>query len=440
MLAGGLHPDEVAAAVRRTGARVVHAHNVNPSLGWRALAAARGAGARVVLHLHNYRLVCAVGTCFNAHGRDCVRCHGPRHPPGRAARLPRQRLRGASSTRPRSRRGSGGSSGRSTRSSSRARSPSSASGRCGAPIDGVPVHVVPQVQRTFAERSAAAAGEHALVAARLSREKGVDVAVEACAARGPAARRRRRRPRRGRGARARRRPRPLRRPGLGGRGGGAAGPRRARDRAVALRGGHAARRGGGDGRGRAGRRDDDGRPARARRRPGRARPARRPDRARRRALARFGTPRRARTACGGCALSAPARRGAARRGLRRRGPAPPAGSGGSAANRGGGLHAALPRSVQLHDRCRRRCRRPADRSAPRGGGRVARRVAHRLLVLFGGSTACSSPSCRQRAAPRSRWRSGGGALSSRDDRPDRDGRGPGGDAQAAAATYRPPGG
>ena len=31
-------------AVRRTGARVVHAHNVNPSFGWRALAAAREAG------------------------------------------------------------------------------------------------------------------------------------------------------------------------------------------------------------------------------------------------------------------------------------------------------------------------------------------------------------------------------------------------------------
>ena len=46
-----------------------HAHNVNPAFGWRALAAARAAGARVVLHLHNYRLVCAVGTCFNAAAR-----------------------------------------------------------------------------------------------------------------------------------------------------------------------------------------------------------------------------------------------------------------------------------------------------------------------------------------------------------------------------------
>ena len=74
-------PDDVAHAVRRTGARVVHAHNVNPTLGWRALAAARAAGARVVLHLHQYRLVCAVGVCFT-HGADCTRCHGHNTWPG----------------------------------------------------------------------------------------------------------------------------------------------------------------------------------------------------------------------------------------------------------------------------------------------------------------------------------------------------------------------
>src|SRR5881392_2590585 len=40
LLRGGLEPDDVAAAVRRTGARVVHAHNLLPAFGWRALAAA----------------------------------------------------------------------------------------------------------------------------------------------------------------------------------------------------------------------------------------------------------------------------------------------------------------------------------------------------------------------------------------------------------------
>ena len=81
LLRGGLQPQEVGSAVRRTGARIVHAHNLHPSLGWRALAAARAAGARTVLHLHNYRLVCAVGTCFTR-GADCVRCHGRNTSPG----------------------------------------------------------------------------------------------------------------------------------------------------------------------------------------------------------------------------------------------------------------------------------------------------------------------------------------------------------------------
>jgi hypothetical protein len=42
LLRGGLEPREVASAVRLSGARVVHAHNLHPALGWRALAAARG--------------------------------------------------------------------------------------------------------------------------------------------------------------------------------------------------------------------------------------------------------------------------------------------------------------------------------------------------------------------------------------------------------------
>lgn len=81
LLRGGLDPGAVALAVRRTGARVVHAHNLNPAFGWRALAAARAAGARVVVHLHQYRLVCAVGVCFTR-GAECTRCHGRNTLPG----------------------------------------------------------------------------------------------------------------------------------------------------------------------------------------------------------------------------------------------------------------------------------------------------------------------------------------------------------------------
>jgi glycosyltransferase involved in cell wall biosynthesis len=81
LLRGGLDPREVAAAVRDGGARVVHAHNLQPTLGWRALAAARAEGARVVVHLHQYRLVCAVGVCFTR-GAECTRCHGRNTLPG----------------------------------------------------------------------------------------------------------------------------------------------------------------------------------------------------------------------------------------------------------------------------------------------------------------------------------------------------------------------
>ena len=59
----------------------MHAHNLHPTLGWRALAAARGAGARVVLHLHQYRLVCAIGVCYTR-GAECTRCHGRDTLPG----------------------------------------------------------------------------------------------------------------------------------------------------------------------------------------------------------------------------------------------------------------------------------------------------------------------------------------------------------------------
>ena len=149
LLRGGLAPEDVAHAVRRTGARVVHAHNVNPSFGWRALAAAREAGARVVLHLHNYRLVCAKGAVLHARGglhalprpRHAARACGST---AAAARAPRR-----SPTPPGSRSGSAGSPSRPTRSSSRARSRSSRLRDLGAPV-GDRARVIGSVQREFA--------------------------------------------------------------------------------------------------------------------------------------------------------------------------------------------------------------------------------------------------------------------------------------------------
>jgi glycosyltransferase involved in cell wall biosynthesis len=81
MLRGGERPEEVAAAARKLDARVVHCHNMQPLFGPLALEAGRGAGARVVLHLHNFRLFCAIGVSFRD-GAPCFRCHHGRTLPG----------------------------------------------------------------------------------------------------------------------------------------------------------------------------------------------------------------------------------------------------------------------------------------------------------------------------------------------------------------------
>lgn len=81
LLSGGINPQEVSAAVKALRADVVHAHNLQPLLGWRALAAARQAGARTVLHLQNFRLSCAVAVGYRD-GAPCFRCHGSDTRPG----------------------------------------------------------------------------------------------------------------------------------------------------------------------------------------------------------------------------------------------------------------------------------------------------------------------------------------------------------------------
>jgi glycosyltransferase involved in cell wall biosynthesis len=174
---GGLEPDDVARAVRRTGARVVHAHNLTPAFGWRALAAAREAGARVVMHFHNYRLVCAVGICFTA-GQECTRCHGRATFPGvlRNCRgsVPEALVYAASLAAWQR---------RTTRLLDAAIVPSEfARGRLAALGVELPAAtvVLPHPVRGVVARSQAAAGRHALLAARLEPEKGLGVAIEAC--------------------------------------------------------------------------------------------------------------------------------------------------------------------------------------------------------------------------------------------------------------------
>ena len=202
LLRGGLAPDEVAAAVRRTGARVVHAHNVQPSLGWRALAAARAAGARVVLHLHNYRLVCAVGTCFTR-GEDCTRCHGRNTLPG-----VRLNCRGGSRAESAAygaglalwqRRLAGGADAFVVPSAFALRRLRAARRAARRPRARDPVGAA----RRSRTARAPATGSYALFAGRLAAEKGVADAIAACRAAGRAARRRGRRAAGGGAARAR---------------------------------------------------------------------------------------------------------------------------------------------------------------------------------------------------------------------------------------------
>ena len=190
LLGGGLRPAAVGDAVRRSGARVLHAHNVHPAFGWRALAAAREAGARVVLHLHNYRLVCAIGTCFTR-GEDCTRCHGRNTLPG--VRLNCRGSRAESLVY-------GASLALWQRRLAEAVDafavPSEfALGRLeelGAPLGGR-ARVVPSVQRSIAAASTAASGRFALAAGRLTPEKGFEDAIRALRGGRRAARGRRRR-------------------------------------------------------------------------------------------------------------------------------------------------------------------------------------------------------------------------------------------------------
>jgi glycosyltransferase involved in cell wall biosynthesis len=179
VLAGGLRPDQVGRAVRGVGARIVHAHNLQPTFGWRSLAAAREAGARVVLHLHQYRLVCAIGVGFRD-GHECTACHGRNTLPGVL-----HNCRGA--------RGEALAYGaglaawqRAMLSHADAVVVPSAFARdrlceLGLPVSGAFVVPNPVGESAVAERGDGGPRSGALVVSRLAPEKGVDVAVDACA-------------------------------------------------------------------------------------------------------------------------------------------------------------------------------------------------------------------------------------------------------------------
>lgn len=177
LLRGGDDPGEVASATRELGADVVHAHNVQPLLGPRALAAASDEGAKVVLHLHNFRLFCAIGVSFRF-GAPCFRCHHGRTLPGLVLNcrgsLPEAAAyaRGLSRQYPRV-----------LDVVDRFVTPSrymvGQLTRLGVPaerIEALP-HYLPDEE--IASESRADEGEFALVAGRLSAEKGVETAIDA---------------------------------------------------------------------------------------------------------------------------------------------------------------------------------------------------------------------------------------------------------------------
>jgi glycosyltransferase involved in cell wall biosynthesis len=179
LIKGGDAEEEVASAVRELAADVVHAHNMQPTIGPRGLAAARRAGARVVLHLHNARLFCAIGVAARD-GAPCFRCRGRNTLPGLvlncrdsvpeavayAAGLALHQPLVLGST-------------------DRFVAPSHwAAGqlaRLGVPAERLDVlaHYLPDEE--MASGSRAHQGRYVLAAGRLSHEKGLDVAVEAAA-------------------------------------------------------------------------------------------------------------------------------------------------------------------------------------------------------------------------------------------------------------------
>jgi glycosyltransferase involved in cell wall biosynthesis len=179
LLRGGRDEEDVAAAARELGAEVVHFHNMLPLFGPRSLAAAREAGARVVLQLHNLRLFCAIGVAARD-GGPCFRCHHRFTLPGLALNcrgsLPEAAVYAAALARHQpavleavdsfvvpSRYAAG---------------QVTELGLPGERIEVVP-HYLPE--SAFAHHSRADEGLHALVAARLSPEKGIDTAIEASA-------------------------------------------------------------------------------------------------------------------------------------------------------------------------------------------------------------------------------------------------------------------
>ncbi|MEA2419290.1 MAG: hypothetical protein QOE60_1496 [Thermoleophilaceae bacterium] len=179
LLRGGAGEGEIAAAVRELSADIVHAHNLQPLIGPRGLAAARAAGARVVMHLHNARLFCAIGVAARD-GAPCFRCRGRNTLPGLVLNC-----RGSIPEAVAYAAGLALHQPLALASTDRFVAPSQWAacqlGRLGVPRERLDVltHFVPAEELSGGSR--AHQGRYVLAAGRLSPEKGFDVAIEAAA-------------------------------------------------------------------------------------------------------------------------------------------------------------------------------------------------------------------------------------------------------------------
>ena len=177
LLRGGESEQDVAALVRRLGVDVVHAHNLHPLLGPRALQAARAAGARTVLQLHNFRLVCAIGVAYQD-GAVCHRCSGRDTWPG-----VRLRCRGGLAESVVYAAGLARQQPRILAAADRFITLSEATrkqlGVLGLPLERADVVPNPLAERAFEGASEAHEGRYALCVGRLVPEKGFDIAMQA---------------------------------------------------------------------------------------------------------------------------------------------------------------------------------------------------------------------------------------------------------------------
>ncbi len=177
LLRGGEDEAEVARAVSRTQADVVHAHNLHPLFGARSLAAARDAGAATVLQLHNFRLFCAIGVAYRD-GSVCHRCRGRDTRPGLrlhcrggvaesavyAGALARQQPLIFAAT---------------DRFLALSAATRAQLGALGLPLERTDVIANALPEDAFVGASSAQDGRYALCVGRLVEEKGFDVAVRA---------------------------------------------------------------------------------------------------------------------------------------------------------------------------------------------------------------------------------------------------------------------